>query len=138
MNLFQKNIIPCNLTLRQALTELNNLPITLKVLICDYNRLAKLDDLPLALEVLYCRDNALTFLDNLPTALKVLLCSDNQLTSLDNLPTALEVLYCEGNNISNTIQISLRFPNLAIIRGCMYMNEEHLNGFLDNLYQKYI
>ena len=54
------------------ITELNNLPNTLKNLFCDENNITQLDNLPELLEELNCGYNPIMRLDNLPNNLKIL------------------------------------------------------------------
>ena len=79
--------------------SLNNLPSTLKILVCAYNHISSLDNLPQSLEQLSCGGNQLTSLDRLPENLKILRCYDNNITQLNNLPDSLEKLSCRGNQL---------------------------------------
>ena len=63
----------------KQLTELPELPDTLKTLDCDNNQLTELPELPDTLQYLYCNNNQLTELPELPDTLLNLRCSDNQL-----------------------------------------------------------
>ena len=69
----------------------------LQKLDCSINQLTQLDNLPSSLKTLSCSFNHLTQLDNLSSSLLVLYCDNNQLTHLDNLPLFLNTLNCSNN-----------------------------------------
>lgn len=94
----QANVTKLDLS-NLGLTELPELPDTLEVLRCSFNRLTSLPDLPNTLEALNCSNNQLTSLPELPYKLKELFCSGNKLTSLPELPNTLETLLCYGNQL---------------------------------------
>ena len=98
-----------------GLTHLPDLPDTLKILYCNYNKLTSLpDNLPRNLEILYCSYNELTILpNNLPRNLEILYCSyNNKLTSLPDLPDTLQILYCSYNQLTSLPDLS---RNLEIL-----------------------
>jgi hypothetical protein len=82
------------------LTQLPNLPPTLKVLYCINNLLTQLPTLPPTVTHLYCFDNQLTQLPTLPSKLKLLYCNNNQLTQLPILPPKLKYLVCNNNQLT--------------------------------------
>jgi Leucine-rich repeat (LRR) protein len=87
-----------------GLTELPQLPSTLRVLDCMGNHLTELPQLgsegtPSTLVKLYCGGNQLTELPQLPSTLECLDCYGNQLTSLPQLPPTLRHLRCRDNPI---------------------------------------
>ena len=65
------------------LTELPELPDTLKEFVCANNKLTKLSELPGTLEKLFCSKNNLTELPDLPDTLKILGCKGNKLPYYD-------------------------------------------------------
>ena len=81
------------------LTELPELPNSLKGLYCYNNKLTELPELPNSLKGLYCFNNNLTELPELPNSLEILYCYNNNLTELPELPNSLEYLYCFNNNL---------------------------------------
>lgn len=91
------NCSQCELS---ELSELNNLPVELKKLICSNNKITKLDGLPDKLVELDCSHNSITELSNLPNGLKRLVCDNNFITELNFLPESLEELNCSSNHIA--------------------------------------
>lgn len=82
------------------ITELLNLPSSIKKLYCSDNLLVELSGLPRQLEELHINNNHITTLDLKDlTELLVLNCSSNKLVQIDNLPKSLTKLYCVNNNI---------------------------------------
>jgi Leucine-rich repeat (LRR) protein len=81
--------------------KLDNLPFSLKKLVCVNNQIKSLDMLPLCLEYLDCDHNQIINLNNLPNNLKELVCSNNEITELNNLPQNLIKLNCDYNQIIN-------------------------------------
>ncbi len=79
------------------ITQLDNLPCTLKKLICENNNIKSLDTLPNSIEYLNCCYNNIRFLNNLPSGLLYLSCSNNELINLNNLPKKLNYLNCSNN-----------------------------------------
>ena len=61
--------------------------------------LTELPELPNTLKTLYCFNNNLTELPELPDTLEELDCSNNNLIKLPELPDTLEELDCSGNNL---------------------------------------
>ncbi len=59
---------------------------------CKDNQITELNNLPDSLQILICFKNNITKLDNLPKNLIKLDCGDNQISSLDNLPKTLQKL----------------------------------------------
>ena len=108
-------ILYCN---NNQITQLDNLPNTLKILFCYSNQITQLDNLPNSLQSLDCSYDQITQLDNLPNSLKELYCSNNQITQLDNLPNSLQKLYCYDNEITQLDHL----PNLLQTLFC-YNNE---------------
>ena len=84
------------------ITELPELPETIKTLFCDRNKLTKLPELPKGLINLYCYNNNLTELPELPEGLELLDCEDNKLTELPELPKTLQILGCRNNKLPYT------------------------------------
>lgn len=76
------------------ITQIINIPNSLKKLECFNNLITSLDNLPENLEHLSCEFNNIKFLDNLPTNLKYLVCGSNPIESLDYLPNGLIKLEC--------------------------------------------
>jgi len=83
------------------LTELPELPDSIKRLQANYNYLTKLPALPDNLEFLMCIENRLTSLPALPEGLKELHCYNNELAKLPALPYGLEYLACSNNQLTN-------------------------------------
>ena len=71
----------------------------IKELDLTYKDLTELPELPDTLKTLFCFDNKLTELPELPDTLKTLICYNNKLTELPELPDTLEYLYCSNNNL---------------------------------------
>ena len=71
-----------NLSELPDLTRFNKL----KKLDCRDNEITKLNNLPISLQILICGENAITNLDYLPLSLTKLYCFDNKITKLNNLP----------------------------------------------------
>ena len=80
------------------LTELPDLPESLKHLTCADNNLHSMPDLPEGLVRLDCNNNQIAVLPELPKSLKILVCQNNQLTALPGLPDALFQIDCNGNH----------------------------------------
>src|SRR2546425_1055217 len=73
-----------------GLTELpDNLPTSLQILDCSYNKITEIGSLPPSLQKLDCSNNRITELKNLPVSLLGLYCSNNRITELKNLPALL-------------------------------------------------
>lgn len=82
---------------------LNHLPMSIRILCLDYN---KLTEFPkgfkqlINLEFLGCTENKITSLENLPDSIRGLNCSFNNLTFLpERLPASLMDLWCNDNNL---------------------------------------
>ena len=86
------------------LTELPELPKSLKKLRCKYNKLTSLPKLPNSLKLLSCENNQLTSLPELPNSLIKLVCWNNQLTSLPELPNSLQHLSCDNNKFIKKVK----------------------------------
>ena len=85
------------------------MPPGLTTIRCFYNQLTQLNNLPTSLKILYCSDNKITQLDNLPPNLKFLECYNNKLTQLNNLPESLEELHCKfGNSLTYKFDPTLK------------------------------
>ncbi len=83
------------------LTQLPTLPINLRELYCNNNKLIELpsfDSLP-NLYYINCNNNKLTSLCLLPKSLEVLTCEINELTHLPTLPNTLKKLICCCNKL---------------------------------------
>ena len=93
------------------LSQLPDLPKSLKYLNCSFNKLVKLPDLPNSLSELHCFENNLIELPNLPNSLTSLACYGNKLIKLPNLPNLLEFLCCEKNNLT---ELSIKFCSPTI------------------------
>jgi len=115
----------CNL-----ITQIINIPKSLKKLNCYGNFITSLDNLPENLEDLVCSHNNLTLLDNLPTNLKYLECNGNQIESLDYLPNGLIRLECCNTKIEslNCLPNSLLILNIQNNQNLKTIN---LPQFLD-------
>jgi Leucine-rich repeat (LRR) protein len=83
----------------ECLTELKDIPSTIKWLDCSNNKLTDLNNLPETLEYLDCSHNPITKLPVLPN-LTYLNCSSTILTELPELPK-LEKIYFSGTNITH-------------------------------------
>jgi len=103
-----------------SLSSLDPLPVTLEVLVCEYNGLTSLPSLPTTLKVLQygfnpscpfpllpstlerleCNNNGLTVLPSLPSSLLYLDCSNNLLTSLPLFSSAMLSIYCSNNQLT--------------------------------------
>lgn len=85
--------------------NLNNIPLTLEILICSYNPITSLDYLPESLIILHCYNCEITQLDNLPLGLNELSCYSNKINKLFNLGKNLHLIKCdEQMQISNVHQ----------------------------------
>ena len=84
----------------KGLKKLPPLPETLKILVCDYNKLTDLPPLPQTLQSLRCSHNQLTDLPPLPKKLLQLFCYENKLTELPPLPETLQHLQCANNQLT--------------------------------------
>lgn len=82
-----------------GLTRLPSLPINLRKLFCDGNRLKTLPVLPQTLNVLSCSNNLLQSLPALPNTLTRLDCSYNCIKEMPELPASLNVLHCSNNEL---------------------------------------
>lgn len=83
---------------------------------CNNNLITELDNLPNSLKILECSYNQISNLDNLPNGLTCFECNFNQITSLENLPYTLESLFCKskfmirfGRILSSLKEIKYRF-----------------------------
>jgi hypothetical protein len=83
------------------ITNIPELPKTLKSLSCEGNQLTSLPELPDSLTSLDCWSNQLTSLPELPDNLTFLDCSYNQLTSLPELPESLTYINYDNNKFSS-------------------------------------
>ena len=106
-----------------SMTNLSQLPQSLKILDCSYNQLTQLPPLPSGLLILSCYSNLLTQLPTLPNALTDLYCGYNALTSIPPIPNSLKVIYCYNNNITYL------FPNTNNLMQLNCSNNP-LNGVL--------
>jgi Leucine-rich repeat (LRR) protein len=111
------------------LTELYELPNTLKTLDCSYNKLVKLPELPNTLIILNCCSNNLTELPKLPNTFNTLDCSYNNLTELPDLPCSLKKLYCYKNNLTELPDL----PNKLTDLNCSNNNLTELPDLPDSL-----
>ena len=114
----------CN---KLGLTELPELPDSLKYLECINNKLIKLPNLPNSLTHLYCSHNNLSELHDLPNSLTHLHCNNNNLSELPDLPKSLIEFEYSYNNF-----IKLPDYNIEEINLCFYNNEIR-NTILSNL-----
>ena len=85
---------------RNQLTTLPDLHVGLLYLSCNHNQLTSLPDLPVGLAHISCNYNQLTSLPALPQGLKKLFCYDNFLTTIPDLPAGMIDLYCGYNQIT--------------------------------------
>jgi E3 ubiquitin-protein ligase SspH2 len=68
----------------------------LELIECNNNKISDLPNLPQTLKELYCEDNDLAYLPELPATLRILSCQNNEnLTRLPNLPIKLKKLICD-------------------------------------------
>ena len=111
------------------LTELPNLPNLLTELFCFNNNLKELPDLPNSLTHLYCDNNELTELPNLPNSLQILDCHHNNLTELPKLPCSLTRLICNNNNLTELPKL----PNTLTDLNCSNNNLTELPDLPDSL-----
>jgi hypothetical protein len=82
------------------ITELKNLPDTLKVLVCGNNLLSSLPKLPKTLEEIDVSNNMITSLDLKDTKnLKILNASNNELYEVLNFPVSIEEITLNDNKI---------------------------------------
>lgn len=88
------------------LTNIPDLPNTLRDFICNNSSLASLPSLPNSLEKLVCHHNDLVALPTLSTALEELDCHTNLLASLPTLPNSLQELDCSFNQLSSLPPLS--------------------------------
>ena len=105
---YNLQVLICN---KNFLTIIKDLPETLLVLVCKFNKLTELY-LPNSLKKLDCKCNLLTEL-YLPNNLQELNCSYNKLTKLKELPIKLKKLNCAGNLLTE-IYIPKNFPYILI------------------------
>ena len=98
------------------LTELPELPESLEFLMCIDNQLTSLPELPEGLKELHCYDNQLMSLPELPYGLETLACTRNQLTSLPNLPDTLDELSCSENKLTQLPKLPAALVNLQCDR----------------------
>lgn len=101
-----------------GLTELPNLPTTLRALFASDNKLAGLPDLPKTLSTLFASNNKLIRLPRLPDGLETLHVARNQLTQLPSLPEGLKELSVNAN------------PALKIPADIFAAGDERSQGFL--------
>lgn len=126
----------CNLQLLKcefnSITNLDNLPQSLKKLYCEYNSISNLDNLPSSILILSCSDNLIRNLDNLPYGIKNLNCSHNLITNLDNLPSTIEFLDCSYNKLINLNYL----PSSIKILKC-HMDTINLNNLPSSIKELY-
>ena len=93
------------------LTNISNIPNSVKILNCNHQMLKEIEKMPSELEELYVSNNVIEKFDcSLVPKLRVLHISNNELQELTNLPETLEILECENNqlkelNLANTIKL---------------------------------
>lgn len=73
----------------------------LENLCCEFNKITQIINIPLTLKKLYCSHNFIKFLDEICDGLELLSCSNNLIESLDNLPSTLRILDCNTNRITS-------------------------------------
>ena len=108
-------ILNCTGCSFDELTELPELPNTLKVLQCCRNNLTRLPKLPNTLKELDCWSNNLTELPELPNSLIELNCWSNNLTELPKLPNTLTKLCCQDNNLTELPELPNSLKKLSCI-----------------------
>jgi len=96
----------------ENLTELTELPKSLKKIHCFNNKLTRLPELPKTLHTLICNKNQLTSLPELPETLKILDCRDNQLTFLPKIPESIAVLIHYNNQFTSAYKTNLPKPKI--------------------------
>lgn len=105
------------------LTDIFNIPNSVKILNCNHQMLKEIEKMPSDLEELYVDNNVFQKFDcsSVPK-LRILHISNNELQALTNLPETLEILECENNqlkelNLANTIKLKeLICSNNPILR----------------------
>lgn len=112
------------------LTELIELPASLKTLHATHNLLKALPALPDTLEELYVDHNQLKVLSEIPASLNVLCAEANPLTHLPTLPLsrqALDTLWQQW--VNNALPKHRAMYQLALtrLRGCQQKHEDTLN-----------
>ncbi len=107
------NLISLNLR-GSNITYLNNLPSSLKQLICTETLISSLENLPPSLKKLHIDNTQISLLPELPLSLTELACSGLSLTSLPNLPPNLKYLYISSTQIS----VLPELPNTLITLEC--------------------
>jgi len=112
----------CN---HNGLNELPDLlPSRLGYLSCSHNNLTSLPELRNEyngmqfLEILHCNNNHITELPHLPNNIQVLNCSRNKLTNLPNLSQSIKVLNCSHNKLTELPDL----PNTLTELNCSYNN----------------
>ncbi|MFY7965268.1 MAG: hypothetical protein ACOVO1_10255, partial [Chitinophagaceae bacterium] len=83
------------------LTNIPNLPNSLKGFDCSNNRLTTLPQLPINLEFLNCAKNNISVLPTLHNNLTVLICSYNKITNIPVFPVNIYRLECDNNLLTS-------------------------------------
>ena len=125
------------------LTNITNIPESVKILQVNEQLLKEFSKLPNDLEELYISNNMFTKFDckDIPK-LRVLHISNNELTHLEHLPESLEILECENNqlsslNLANCVQLKelvcSNNPILALqhVPPCITKLEMENNPFIE-------
>jgi hypothetical protein len=115
------------------ITNIINIPDSVKLLDCKNNRIKNFKNLPISLEKLLCDNNLLTNLDNLPGGLKFLSCDENKLVNLNNLPLGLEYLSCCSNPIESLENLPFTLKKLYAF-GCSKLKSlDYLPDSIDEI-----
>ncbi len=96
---------------------------------CSWNEITQIINIPKSLKKLECHSNLITSMDNLPSNLENLSCSYNNITSLDNLPTSLKYLECNCKFIDSLDYL----PSGLIKLICCYTKIKNLNCLPNSL-----
>jgi hypothetical protein len=112
------------------LTELPNLPNTVKKLNCSYNPLKTLRNLPPNLRTLKCEGTALVRFENVPITLRYVNCSGSDLTSLDGLPDSIR--YIIAHNCSELKKV-YKLPAELIWLDLYYCDIERIVNIPNNV-----
>jgi hypothetical protein len=110
-----------NLTILPNLSRFTKL----EELYCNNNKLTELQNLPESLKLLDCSNNQIYYIDKLPKLLLSFSCNNNKLTKLPNLPESLLYLSCNDNNLYNLPILEQNFDEYKIFnvpKTLLYLN----------------
>lgn len=98
-----------------GLVELPSLPEGIEVLMCYKNALIQLpNNLPSSIIIIDCSYNKLTSLPTLPPKLEKLSCNNNYLSSLPILPKTLEKLDGYSNNLTRLPELPVNISEIDV------------------------